>query len=141
MQTDQMDRKLNKVIPMCSIDEAGFPHYCLLSHRELAAKDRRNLRLATYQGSTTSKNFRRIGKATMMVMDEEMSYYIKGTVTERKHLMSSIPGCSMFNFEVEQVIEDKEPQAPITSGLTFLNTDAEEFKNLAENTFKEILEA
>ena len=140
LQPEATEDKLNKVIPLCTIDDAGFPHYCLLSHREIAVKDRRNLRLATYQKSTTSNNLRRTGKATAMIMDEEMSYYIKGNVRELKPVMRDAPGCSMFNFEVEQVIEDREAGVPMTSGLTFQNNDAAGFVAYAKTTFNELLE-
>lgn len=140
LRPQQTEAKLTKVLPLCSLDEAGFPHFCLLSHRELAAKDRRTLRLATYAGSSTTRNLQRGGKATLMVLDEAMSYYVKVTVRQLKATMQTVPGLSMFNLEVEQVIEDKEPQNPITSGVTFRNRDPKGFVDFAAKTFRELLE-
>jgi len=47
------------------------------------------------------------GKLTMMVIDERVAYYIKGTVVELQRDMRSSPRLSKLNMSVEQVLTDQ----------------------------------
>src|SRR5437867_210173 len=74
----------HKAILICTVDSQGWPHPAMLSYFEVIAPDRQNIRLATYAGSTTTRNMRGNGKITMSIIDEHMAYYIKGEVRELK---------------------------------------------------------
>lgn len=99
-----------KVILICTVDANGWPHPAMLSYFEVIAKDRRNIRLATYKNSTTTENMRRNGKLTVLVIDERVAYYIKGLVEELEGAMNCSPHNSKLNLRVQQVLADDADQ-------------------------------
>lgn len=116
----------SKVILIHTVDEKGWAHPAVLSYFEVVAKDRRNIRLATYKTSKTTENMRRTGKVTLSVFDERVVYYIKGTASELARGMRSAPHNSKLNVVVEEVLVDQadpvlEPGAYIASGITCVN--------------------
>jgi hypothetical protein len=133
--TDDLFRRLcgkfveehaNHVVLIHTIDENGWPHPAILSYFEVAAKDRRNVRLATYKTSRTTENIRRTGKVTLSVFDERVTYYIKGTAAEIAREMRSAAHNCKLNLAVAEVLVDQadpvlEPGAYISSGITYAN--------------------
>jgi hypothetical protein len=112
-----------KAILICSVDTNGFAHPAMLSYFEVVAKDVRNIRLATYKGSSTSGNMRRNGRLTILILDARTAYYIKGAVEELAAKMRCSPQNSKFNLHVEQVLADQtddefEPGAYLITGVT-----------------------
>jgi pyridoxamine 5'-phosphate oxidase-like protein len=132
--TDDLYRRLsgqfigehkNKVILIHTVDESGWAHPAILSYFEVAAKDRRNIRLATYKTSRTTQNIRRTGKVTLSIFDERVVYYIKGTAEVVGEMQSATHNAKV-NVVVEEVLIDNadpvlEPDAYVTSGITFAN--------------------
>ena len=108
-----------KIIPIFTIDESGWAHPALLSYYEIVAKDATSLSMALWKDSTTAKNLRRSGKVTLMISDLGVNYYFKGYVKESEYEMAGAPAVSRFRVTLEQVIEDQEPNAEITTGLTY----------------------
>ena len=133
--TDDLYRRLcgqfvsehaHKVILIHTVDEKGWAHPAVLSYFEVAATDRRNIRIATYKTSNTTNNMRRTGKVTLSIFDERATYYIKGTVSELAHEMRSAPHNSKLNVVVEEVLVDTadpvlEPGAYVSGGITVVN--------------------
>lgn len=99
-----------KVILISTVDNNGWPHPAMLSYLEVVAKDRHNIRLATYKDSGTTNNMRQNGKLTMSIIDERCVYYVKGRVEELKREMSCAPQVSKLNMVVEQVLADHADQ-------------------------------
>ncbi|MBI1746687.1 MAG: pyridoxamine 5'-phosphate oxidase family protein [Acidobacteria bacterium] len=117
-----------KVILLSTPDAAGWPHMAMLSYFEVVAKDRCNIRLATYKNSTTTNNMRQTGKLTLSIIDIGMAYYVKGRVREIKAEMEGARHNSMWNMEVEQVLSDHadeqmEATAYIAAGVTYSSLD------------------
>jgi hypothetical protein len=115
-----------KVIPLLTVDERGWPHVALLSYLEVAAKDARHLRLATFQDSTTSANMRRSGKATLVIVDQRVACYIKVTVAELAPAMQTAGWNAAFDCRVDQVLADdvdetRESGAYLSSGITYVD--------------------
>jgi hypothetical protein len=108
-----------KIIPIFTTDESGWAHPALLSYYEIVAKSRALLDMALWKDSATAKNLRRTGKVTLMISDHAVNYYLKGSVRELQHEMAGAPPVSRFQVQLEQVIEDQEPNAEITTGLTY----------------------
>ena len=77
-----IDRYLNHVILLYTVDTNGSPHPSLLSYFEVAARDRNNVRIATYKSSSTTGNMRRNGNVTLSIFDERVAYSIKGKAQE-----------------------------------------------------------
>jgi hypothetical protein len=108
-----------KIIPIFTLDEAGWPHPALLSYYEVVAKNASTLEMAIWKDSSTANNLRRMGKISLMIADNGINFYIKGAVKELEKEMTGAPPVSRFQITVEQLLEDQEPNAQITSGMTY----------------------
>jgi hypothetical protein len=108
-----------KIIPIFTNDENGWPHPALLSYYEIVARDRSSLDMALWKTSSTANNLRRTGKITLMITDVATNYYLKGSVRELQYEMTGAAPVSRFRMAIDQVIEDQEPNAEITTGPTY----------------------
>ena len=134
-----------KAILICTVDANGWAHPAMLSYFEVIARDRRNIRLATYKHSTTTNNMRRNGKLTILIMDERGAYYIKGHVEELRDAMDCSPQNSKLNLQVEQVLADEadphlEAGAYVASGVTYKNPNLAAEQLRAKEVLRELLE-
>jgi hypothetical protein len=109
----------SKIIPIFTLDDVGWPHPALLSYYEVVAKNSSTVDLALWKDSSTANNLRRLGKVTLMITDKGINYYLKGSVKELEAEMAGAPQVSRFRIATEQLLEDQEPNAEITSGLTY----------------------
>lgn len=128
LRGDRPEEYAGKAILLSTLDAEGWPHPAMLSHFEVVAPDRRNLRLAAYAGSSTAENLRRRAVATLSIIDERLAYYVKGRVEELRREMSSSPHNSSFNLTVERVLADEaneeyEAGAYVSSGVIYHNPD------------------
>src|SRR5262245_66378441 len=108
-----------KIIPIFTLDESGWPHPALLSYYEVVAKNSTTIDIALWKNSSTAKNLRQTNKVTFLITDKGINYYLKGSVKELQTEIPGIPLQSRFRVTAEQLLEDKEPNAEITSGLTY----------------------
>jgi len=108
-----------KIIPIFTIDEQGWAHPALLSYYEVVARNSATLDMALWKSSSTAQNLRRMGKVTLMISDRGVNYYLKGGVRELQYEMAGAPQVSRFRVTLDQVVEDQEPNAEITTGLTY----------------------
>lgn len=115
----QIEAHEGKIIPILTLDEEGWPHPALLSYYEIVAKDPTTIETAVWKNSSTANNLRRAGKITLMVTDQGVNYYLKGGVRELEYEMTGAAPVSRFRITLEQVIEDQEANAQITTGLTY----------------------
>jgi Pyridoxamine 5'-phosphate oxidase len=116
----------DQVIQLFTVDDDGWPHAAMLSYFEVVAVDPRNLRLAPYSSSATTRNMRKRGRATLGIMEARMIVYIKGTVTELASAMVCAPANAKLNLRIDQVLSDApdprfEPDAYLASGITYVN--------------------
>lgn len=122
---DRLEEQLNKALLLITLDEAGWPYVAMLSYLEVIAADRGNIRIAPWSNSTTTANLRRAGKATLVVVDEELAYYIQATAGEMTRDLPGFPGMAKINLRIESILEDKaldyEGAARVTSGIRFEN--------------------
>ena len=125
-----------KIIPIFTIDESGWAHPALLSYYEIAAKNASTLDMALWKDSSTSKNLRQAGKVTLMISDKGVNYYLKGSVRELHYEMPGAAPVSRFRVALEQVIEDQEPNAEITTGLTYRRMTARDPNDFAVKVFR-----
>jgi Pyridoxamine 5'-phosphate oxidase len=108
-----------KIIPIFTLDESGWPHPALLSYYEVVAKNSTTIDIALWKNSSTARNLRQTNKVTFLIADKGVNYYLKGTVKELQAEIPGIPLQSRFRVTAEQLLEDQEPNAEITSGLTY----------------------
>lgn len=125
-----------KIIPIFTTDEAGWAHPALLSYYEIVAKDPSNLDMALWKTSSTANNLRRTGKVTLMLSDKGVNYYLKGKVRELQYEMTGAAPVSRFRVILEQVIEDQEPNAEITTGLTYRRMTQRDENDFAVKVFR-----
>lgn len=136
LKGDDVKSKTGKAIIIVTVDEKGWAHPAMLSYYEVVAKDRSRIDLAIGKTSTTAKNLRRTGKITLLVTDNGMNYYLKGNGLEIRESMEGVPFMSLFRVEMEQLLEDQEPDAAITSGVTFNRPQKKELSQIAEKIFQ-----
>jgi hypothetical protein len=108
-----------KIIPVFTLDEEGWPHPALLSYYEVVAKNAATLEMAIWKDSSTANNLRRTPKISLMITDHGVNFYIKAVVQEVEKEMAGAPQVSRFRMTVQQLLEDQEPNAQITSGMTY----------------------
>ena len=108
-----------KIIPIFTLDESGWPHPALLSYYEVVAKNSTTIEIALWKNSSTARNLRQTNKVTFLITDKGINYYLKGSVKELQAEIPGIPLQSRFRVTAEQLLEDQEPNAEITSGLTY----------------------
>ena len=120
-----------KIIPIFTLDESGWPHPALLSYYEVLAKDASTIDMGLWKDSSTARNLRRTGKVTLMITDKGVNYYLKGTVRELQPEMNGIPQVSRFRMTTQELLEDQEANAEISSGLTYTRQKQREDTDIA----------
>jgi len=136
----EIDSHEGKIIPIFTIDEFGWAHPALLSYYEIAAKNASTLDMALWKDSSTSKNLRQAGKVTLMISDKGVNYYLKGSVRELYYEMPGAAPVSRFRVALEQVIEDQEPNAEITTGLTYRRMSKRDSNDFTVKVFRLLCE-
>ena len=131
--------KLGKAIVIVTVDEQGWSHPAMLSYYEVVAKDRSRIDLAIGKSSTTAKNLRRTGKITLLITDSGVNCYIKGNAREIRESMEAVSFMSLFRVQMGQLLEDQEPDAMITSGVTFSRPEKREVNEMVEKVFRGVL--
>lgn len=136
LKGDDVASQAGKAIVIVTVDDKGWPHPAMLSYYEVVAKGQSRIDLAIGKTSTTAKNLRRTGKITLLITDRGLNYYLKGTARELQESMSEVPFMSLFGVEIEQLLEDQESDAPITSGVTFNRPQKKQILELVEKVFQ-----
>jgi len=127
--------QMGKAIVIVTVDEDGSARPAMLSYHEVVAKDRSRIDLAIGKTSATARNLRRTGKITLLITDSGVNFYLKGRALELRESMEGVPFMSLFRVESEQVLEDQEPDAVITSGVTF-SRPKKEVSQIVEKIFE-----
>lgn len=136
LKGENVASKLGKAIVIVTVDDKGWPHPAMLSYYEVVAKERSRIDLAIGKTSTTTKNLRRTGQITLLITDSGINYYLKGSAREVKESMEGVPFMSLFRVEIEQLLEDLEPDAVITGGVTFSRPQKKEVGEIIEKIFQ-----
>ena len=71
-----------KTIPLVTVDANGFPHFAILSYGEILAAGPSELRLGMYPNSSTSRNMRERQKISLLIVQGDSVYYVKGSAKE-----------------------------------------------------------
>lgn len=136
LRGDDVESHEGKIIPIFTIDESGWAHPALLSYYEVVAKDRFTLDMALWKESSTAKNLRRMGKVTLMMSDAGVNYYLKGRAQQLEYELTGAAPVSRFRITLEQIIEDQEPNAEITTGLTYRRMTQRDPNDFAAKVFR-----
>ncbi|MBI3001569.1 MAG: pyridoxamine 5'-phosphate oxidase family protein [Deltaproteobacteria bacterium] len=133
---EDVTSKTGKAIVLVTVDDKGWAHPAMFSYYEVVAKSRSRIDLAIARTSTTAKNLRRTGKITLLITDSGMNYYLKGDAREVKESMVGVSFMSLFRVDLAQLLEDQEPDAEITSGVTFNRRQKKQILELVEKVFQ-----
>ncbi len=136
LKGEDVAARMGKAIVIVTVDENGWAHPAMLSYYEVIAKDRSRIDFAIGKTSTTSRNLKRSGKITLLITDSGMNYYLKGNAREVKESMDGIPFMALYRMTLERLLEDQEPDAVITSGVTFSRPQKREVSEIVEKIFK-----
>jgi len=132
----EIEAQEGKIIPIFTIDEDGWAHPALLSYYEVIAKSASTLDMALWKNSSTANNLRKTGKITLMLSEFKTTYYLEGRVSELEYEMTGAAPVSRFRVVLEQVIEDQEPNAEITTGLTYRRMAQRDPNDFAAKVFR-----
>src|SRR5213593_2051624 len=138
LKGEDVSSKAGKAIVIVTVDEEGWAHPAMLSYYEVVAKERSRIDLAIGKTSTTAKNLRRTGKITLLITDSGINYYLKGHAREIKESMAGVSFMSLFRVEIEQLLEDQEPDAAIMTGVTFNRPQKKEVEEIVEKIFQAV---
>jgi hypothetical protein len=117
--------KAELVFLLLTEDADGYPRPAMLSVGEVLARGPSELRLALYSSSSTTANLRRSGKLTLALAQGGKGYYVRAAARELAILDPDLAGLAAFDATVEEVLEDGEAIAKVTSGFTMrLTADA-----------------
>jgi hypothetical protein len=94
------------VVPLLTVDEAGFPHVSMLDTCAIVAGEKGALRLAVSGTSATAHNLRRDARATLLVADERDVYYVKLRAEEHRVGAEESADPAIFVGLIEQVLAD-----------------------------------
>ena len=127
--------KQGRVVQIITVDEEGWANAGMLGYADIVAKDAGNLHLATWGDGECASDLRRNGRITLLVIDEDMAYYVKGLAREMEVtgdvLMDVNDGgghsaLAYFHIGVQGVFEDRIPTAKVLGGVTFEGSDSEQ---------------
>ncbi len=103
---DRAIANADRAIVICTVDEHGWPHPAMLSTLEVVARDARNVRIAMDAGSRSARNMTANGKLSLILVDEQGAYYVKGDVLLVAPSLRTAPSHAKFNLRVDSVLED-----------------------------------
>jgi hypothetical protein len=110
--------KAGQALLLNTVAEDSHPHPAMLSVGEVLARGPSALRLALYSTSSTTRNLRRGGKLSLALAANGFAYYVKATARERSDALPDLAGLAVFDATVDEVLEDGEAIAQVTSGFT-----------------------
>jgi hypothetical protein len=117
-----LGEKTGFALLLATVDQRGYPHCALVSVGEVLAPAPGTLRLALYDNSSTTANLRRGGRLTLALASGGLAYYVKATAAERPGPAAGLRGLAVFEATVDEVLEDGEPIAQVTSGFSLALT-------------------
>jgi hypothetical protein len=138
LKGEDITSRTGKAIVVVTMDDQAWPHPAMLSYYEVVAKSRSRIDLAIGKTSTTAKNLRRTGKISILLTDHGMNFYVKGQAEEVTESIDGVPFMSLFSVKVDQLLEDQEPDALITSGVTFSRPQKKEVTEIVEKIFQAV---
>jgi hypothetical protein len=113
-----------EAVLLATVDEANYPHFALLSYREMLTVDGQP-HLFLYGDSRTVGFLTRDRRCTLAFAGKRGVFYVKGNAFERLRVESLI----VFRIEVHEVEQDLpgpgEEDAAVVSGIEFHQSEAD----------------
>ncbi|HLH85501.1 MAG TPA: hypothetical protein VKU79_01385 [Thermoplasmataceae archaeon] len=111
----------DSVVALATADQAGFPHFALLSPYQVIAPGESTLYVAVYDGTASCSNLLRTSHGTLLLFHGGGAYYIKGSFVEHGKIESSANHTLevVFRVQLREVLLDRSEIAPIISEPRF----------------------
>lgn len=136
---EQLDAKMHLAMPLLTVSEDGYPHQAMVSVGEVIAVDPEHLRLALWEGTSTTGNLLRTGQALLTFVWQGISYALRLSLTSLPPLADAVHPRARFVAKVEHIREDTAKYATLTSGITIELHDADEVQRRWQETLQELL--
>jgi len=115
-----LEGRLDRVVPLVTVDAAGRPHPMLCSYLELLAIDPATIRVAIASGSTSARNLEDRRVATLLIVEPDRTVYVKTHAVGPPVVHDRL---ARFDLVVEELLEDaadpSEGDVGITAGITY----------------------
>ncbi|CAJ1317687.1 pyridoxamine 5'-phosphate oxidase family protein [Paenibacillus nuruki] len=135
----QLHEKKQLAMPLLTVNEDGYPHQAMVSVGEVIAIDSEHLRLALWEGTTTTTNILRTGQALLTFVWQGVSYALRISLTPLPALPDALYARARFVATIEHIREDTAKYATLTSGITIELHQADEVLERWQQTLQELL--
>ena len=112
--------RLNRALPLVTLDAEMRPHPMLCSHLEILAMDPATIRVAIAARGRSARNLEERKAATLIVIEPERTVYVKCRAAGAPLTVGAL---ERFVLKIEEVLEDaadpSEGPVRITSGITY----------------------
>lgn len=109
--------KQHEAMMLMTVTEEGWPHTAMISVGEIVALDRGQVRLAMWNGTATTRNMIRSGKATLVLVYSGKAYYVKLALRLLPVLPAAKHPRERFEADILSVRADVAAYADIRSGI------------------------
>lgn len=114
-----LEHKQHEAMQLLTVSDDQWSHQAMISMGEVIAINPNQLRLALWQGTQTSMNMSKTGKATLIAVQGHRLLHIRIEVERLPEIRGAVHPRDRFEAQVLQVRLDQAPYAEITSGITF----------------------
>ncbi|MDN4620207.1 pyridoxamine 5'-phosphate oxidase family protein [Paenibacillus sp. PsM32] len=135
-----LQSKQQLAMPLLTVNEDGYPHQAMVSVGEVIATDHKHLRLALWEGTTTTGNIIRTGQALLTLVWQGVSYALRLSLTPLPALPEATYARARFVATIEHIREDTAKYAALTSGITIELHQAEDVLERWQQTLQELLQ-
>jgi hypothetical protein len=130
--------KRREAMMLQTVTEDGWPHTAMISAGEILALNQTEIRLALWQGTTTTANIARSGRAMLVTYWKGKAHYVKLSFSKLPELKNAKHPRARFSGIVESAREDTAKYADIISGVQIELKDEAEVLQRWEETLAEL---
>lgn len=120
---EALESKEGETFVLVTVNEGGWPQVALLSVGEVFASSPREIRLALWPGSITTRNLRRSGRATLAAVWRGTAYYVELDAKPRERTPAEGDPLAHFSAGIHRVLADTVDYADLTTGIRFVLKD------------------
>ncbi|WP_307893343.1 pyridoxamine 5'-phosphate oxidase family protein [Bacillus swezeyi] len=130
--------KRREAMMLQTVTEDGWPHTAMISAGEILALNDTDVRLALWQGTTTTANITRTGRALFVTWWKGKAHYVRLSLTKLPDLKDAKYPRARFAGTVESAREDTAKYADIIAGVQIELKDEDSVLRRWEETLEEL---
>lgn len=131
--------KQHTAMMLLTVSEDDWPHTAMVSVGEVVALNRTELRIGLWPGTTTTTNFVRTGKATLVIVQDGKAIYIRLLAERLPMCVESTHPRERFAASITAYREDVAKYAHITSGIQIDLLEPDQVLARWEETIQELM--